>query len=94
LSNGDQYGVDYDACDDGDGYLLDGSFRLTVNKLNGDPRTNVFQLVYEIYIMELTITSGTDTYAASNIPLEWESLAFPKRILTASPGGLDLSTQA
>jgi hypothetical protein len=94
LSNGDQYGVNYDACDDGDGYILDGSFRLTVNKLQGDPRTDVFQLGYEIYIDELTITSDRDAYAASRILLEWDSLAFPKIVLTASPGELNLSTQA
>ena len=94
LSNGDQYGVNYDACDDGDGYILDGSFRLTVNKLQGDPRTDVFQLGYVIYIDELTITSDRDAYAAARILLEWNSLAFPKIVLTASPGELDLSTPA
>jgi len=100
LSAGDVFDLVFDTCDDGDGYTLDGSFSLIVQYLVGDPRTDVFQLGYEVQDMALTVASGMDNYAASvsgGFVLDWYSVAFPEIVLTTSLGYLDtlqLSSQA
>ena len=97
LSEGDVFYLMYHSCDDGDGYILDGKFTLLVNVLEGDPRTDVFRLAYEVFDMALTVTSGMDTYVASASQplflLGWDSLPFPEIILVASTRGLVLSSQ-
>jgi len=86
----------FDACDDGEGYTLDGSFSLSVRGLDGDPRTDVFRLRYELRDMALTVTSGVDNDIALSAPyhfyLDWDSIDFPVVVLTASPN-LKLGSQ-
>ena len=97
LSERDVFDLVFDACDDGDGYTIDGSFLLFVRELDGDPRTDVFRLSYALRDMDLTVASGVDSYAASaefNFLLAWDSLAFPVIVLTPTPGGLQRSSQA
>jgi hypothetical protein len=97
LSEGDVFVLVFDACDDGHGYTLDGSFSLAVHVLDGDPRPDVFRLGYELRDMALTVTSGVDNHVALSAPylffLDWDSLEFPVVVLTASPN-LVLSSQA
>jgi hypothetical protein len=97
LSEGDVFELMFNSCDDGDGYILDGKFTLLVNVLDGDPRTDVSRLAYEVFAMALTVTSGIDTYVASASQplflLGWDSLPFPEIMLIASTRGLILSSQ-
>ena len=97
LSEGDVFDLMFHSCDDGDGYILDGKYTLLVNFLEGDPRTDVFRLGYEVFDMALTVTSGRDTYVASALQplflLGWDSFAFPEIRLSASPRGLLINTQ-
>lgn len=95
LSVGDVFGLVYDACDDGDGYIIDGESGLKVWELEGDPRTDVFRLKYILLGMDLTIDSGMDAYTASSgtFFLEWDSLSFPEIVLTPEPDNSQLSSQ-
>jgi hypothetical protein len=94
LAERDVFDLVFDACDDGDGYTLDGSFLLFVNELVGDPRTDVFRLRYFVRDMDLTVASGVDSYTAEkHFHIEWDSLAFPVIVLTNTPL-LTLSSQA
>jgi hypothetical protein len=93
---GDTFGFEFDSCDDGYGYTLDGSFTLIVSELDGDPQTDVFRIVYKLNGVSITVTSGIDTYVASDpqiFLIGWESFAFPVVVLTTSPGALDLTSQ-
>jgi len=96
MSVGDVFDLTFDACNDGDGYTIDGSFSLKVMELVGDPRTDVFRLRYMLD-MSLTVASGVDSYAASGggFSLAWDSLAFPVIVLTPASGSpLQLSDEA
>ena len=85
LSALDKFDILLDACDDGDGYILDGSISLEVLSLDGDPRTDVFALQYGLHNMALTIASGTDSYAVSvgilSFTLGFSSTTFPVIVL-------------
>jgi hypothetical protein len=98
LSPGDKFDLVFGACDDGDGYALDGHFSLMVRTVDGDPRTDVFRLIYEVLpLMTLTVASGVENYTArGSFWLHWDSLAFPEIVLTSTPDfkGLNLSSQA
>ena len=88
LSAGDQFDLVFDACDDGDGYTLDGRLaQVLVRELEGDPRTDVFRIRYEFLAL---FTAGTYSYFTSSSQtgfiLDWDSLAFPVIVLTATPG--------
>jgi hypothetical protein len=94
LSVGDVFHLMFEVCDNGDGYNFNGSFLLHVRELNGDPRTDVFRLVYALQDITLTVASGIDSYVASNnVVLGWDSLAFPEVVLAASTATLQLSSQ-
>jgi len=60
-----------------------------VRGLEGDPRTDVFRLRYELRDMALTVTSGVDNDVALSAPylfyLDWDSIDFPVVVLTAWP---------
>jgi len=99
LSGGDTFYLTFDNCDDGEGYTIDGTFRLSVAGLVGDPGTEVFRLRYKLHEnMTLTITSGMNTLVASvkitDIQLDWNSLSFPVVVLTTLPQSLELASQA
>jgi hypothetical protein len=97
LSAGDNYIILFAACDDGDGYTIDGSFSLEVLSQDGDPRTDVFALQYGLQGMALTIASGTDSYAASvgtsSFTLGFSSVTFPVIVLEHGLAPLQLATQ-
>jgi hypothetical protein len=94
LSVGDVFYIMFDVCDDGDAASFNGSFYLHVRELNGDPRTDVFRLVYALQDMTLTVASGIDSYVVSNnVVLGWDSLAFPEVVLAASTALSQLSSQ-
>jgi hypothetical protein len=82
LAERDVFDLVFDACDDGDGYTLGGSFSLLLSQLEGDPRTDVFRLSYYLQNMDLTVASGVDSYTAEkNFSIEWDSFAFPVIVL-------------
>ncbi|KPK48849.1 MAG: hypothetical protein AMS22_14645 [Thiotrichales bacterium SG8_50] len=91
-----KYDLVFDACDDGDGYNIDGAFSIIVDEVNGDPRTDVFRLLYSVSYMDLTVASGVETYTAEDdvFIIEWDSLAFPVIALSNMPVYLRLSSQA
>ncbi len=98
LSVGDQFDLVFDACDDGDGYTLDGRFnQVLVIELKGDPRTDVFRIRYKfLAITPLRVAAGAYSYFTSSsrwgFVLDWDSLAFPMIVLTATPGQLILNS--
>jgi hypothetical protein len=97
LSDGAVLDLVFETCDDDYGYTLDGSFTLFVRGLDGDTRSDVFQLKYELQNVSLTVTSGVDNYVTLSAPyllyLDWNSLDFPVVVLTAWPN-LGLASQA
>ena len=100
LSVGDQFDLEFDSCDDGDGYTLDGKFyQVLVRELEGDPRTDVFRIRYEfLAILPLRVTAGAYSYFTSSsrrgFALDWDSLAFPIIVLTATPSPLIINSYA
>ena len=97
VADGDIFDLVFDSCDDGDGYTLDGSFMVEVRELEGDLRTDVFRLGYWLRDMNLTVTSGMNSYVASvlsSTSIYWDSLAFPVVVLTAQSANQFLSSQA
>ena len=94
LSVGDVFHLMFEVCDNGDSYSFNGSYYLHVRELNGDPRTDVFRLVYALQDMTLTVSSGIGSYVASNnAVLGWDSIAFPEVVLGVSTATLQLSSQ-
>ena len=104
-SERDGFVLVFDTCDDGDGYTLDGSFWLIVYSLDGDPRTDVFSLLYAVKDMTLTVASGMEKYtaSASALGLGWNSVGFPEIelsidsdpfLIISSQSLLQLSSQA
>jgi hypothetical protein len=97
LSALDKFDILLNACDDGDGYTIDGNISLEVLSLDGDPRTDVFALQYGLHNMALTIASGTDSYAASvgtsSFSLGFSSVTFPVIVLEHGLDPLQLATQ-
>jgi hypothetical protein len=97
VADGDIFDLVFDSCDDGDGYTLDGGFMVEVRELEGDLRTDVFRLRYSLRDMNLTVTSGMNSYVASvlsSTSIYWDSLAFPVVVLTAQSANQFLSSQA
>lgn len=98
LAANDVFDLVFDACDDGDGYNIDGAFSLVVDEVSGDLRTDVFRLVYSVSHVDLTIVSGVETYTAetgnAGFTIEWHSLAFPVIALSNRPFYLRVSSQA
>jgi len=98
LAAQDVFDLVFDACDDGDGYNIDGAFSLFVDEVTGDPRTDVFRLLYSVSNVDLTIASGVETYTVGTgsigITIGWDSLAFPVIALSNSPFYLAISSQA
>jgi hypothetical protein len=96
LSEQDAFDLVFNACDDGDGYALDGSFSAIVDQLVGDSRTDVFNLVYELSSVTVAVTFDDDTHTTSNglrIRLTWDSIEFPVTVLSLDPYELQLTSQ-
>ena len=95
LSEKDIFDLEFDACDDGDGYIIDGRFTLWVSELEGDPRTDVFRLRYVMWNLDVMIAAGVHSYsAAEGLTLIWNSLAFPEIVLNPTSYPVQLSSQA
>ena len=85
LSPGDGFHFAFERCDDGNGYTISGSFWLYLRELDGDPRTDVFQLVYALTDMMLSVSTGSVTEnirATNSVVLRWDSRAYPEVVLT------------
>mgnify|MGYP001822273704 FL=1 len=96
LSEKDAFDLVFNACDDGDGYALDGSFSLIMDQLLGDPRTDVFNLSYELRFVTVAVTFDEDTRTASLgslFRLTWDSTEFPVTVLSLTPYVLELTSQ-
>ena len=97
IAVGDVFDLVFDACNDGNGYSIDGRFSLKVMELMGDPRTDVFRLRYVLLDMSLTVASSAGSYTASDTEFQliWDSLAFPVIVLrSVSLTALQLSDEA
>jgi len=89
-----KFDLAFNACDDGDGYTLNGSLSVTQRPVDGDPHTDVFQLGYEVSAISFTVTSDVESYTVPSVVLElrWDSVSFPEVALTAS-GALSGNSQ-
>ena len=93
----DTFDLVFNACNDGDGFVLDGRFALLFSELEGDVRTDVFRLRYTLREMTLEVLAGRIRHTVSTNPgfmLGWDSLAFPVAGLTAGTGLLMLASPA
>ena len=95
LSPGDGFRFAFESCDDGYGYTINGNFWLYVRELDGDPRTDVFQLVYALTDMTLSVSVGSVTEniaVTNNVVLRWDSRAYPEVVLTVLTATWQLSS--
>lgn len=86
LTVGDTITANFDNCDDGDGFVIDGRLALTVADVDGDVFTDVFLLTLDMVLTDLTVTAEDETVAADgDLAYTFDTLAFPT-ILTALSG--------
>lgn len=67
LSAGDRISADFDACDDAEGAILDGSLRIDVTAFSGDILSEQFLLGASITITDLTVTEGSESTTGSGV---------------------------
>ena len=93
LTVGDQIAAEFDQCDEGDGYILDGQMNLTVNAVEGDIMTDVFLLGLDVTMTSLSITEGTETVVVdASITLTLDTLDFPVIVQTVAGSELNLAS--
>jgi hypothetical protein len=86
LSEGDTISADFDNCDDGDGFVIDGGLALTVAAIDGDVFSDVFLLTLDMVLNDLTVTSeGESVSGDGDLAYTLDTLDFPA-ILTALSG--------
>jgi len=97
LSVEDAFDLTFTDCDDGDGYSIDGSFSLIVVQLNGDLRTDVFKIDYDLQSVDVEINFDDDTKIvsrdSSRMELIWDSIEFPVTVFSARPYVLHLTSE-
>jgi len=95
LSPGDGFHFTFENCDDGDGYTISGSFWLYIRGRDGDLLTDVFQLVYALTDMTLSVSVGSvmeNIRVTNNVVLRWDSRAYPEVVLTVLTATWQLSS--
>lgn len=60
LSAGDTITVEYDACDDGVGEVLDGRLDLEINSVSGDVATGLYELTMTILLTDFQSATASD----------------------------------
>lgn len=61
LTPGDSFRVEYSACDDGTGEILDGRIDMVVgNPFNGDIISGAYEMIMDMTITNFQVTAGTD----------------------------------
>jgi hypothetical protein len=60
LSPGDFFEIDYDACDDGLGDVIDGVMRLSINSFSGDFLGELFEMNVTLTLNTFQVTTGQD----------------------------------
>lgn len=95
LTVGDQITADFDSCDQGNGYVLDGLMALTIAAIDGDIITDVFLVGLDMTMTAMTITEGTDTVTIdANMTLTVDALGFPVIVQTLEGAELRLATES
>lgn len=93
LTVGDQITADFDNCDEGDGYVLDGQMNLTVAAIQGDIMTDVFLLGLDLAMIDMAITEGAETVVVdASITLTLDTLGFPVIVETLEGSELSLAS--
>lgn len=78
LTVGDQITADFDYCDEGDGYVLDGLMVLTVAAIDGDIFTDVFLLGLDMTLTDMSVIEGEETVVINaDMTLTLDTLDFP-----------------
>ena len=86
ITEGDTITGDFDNCDDGDGFLIDGVLALTVAGVEGDIFSDVFRLTLDMVLTNLTVTSDGESIAGDgDLDYTLDTLNFPA-IMTALSG--------
>jgi hypothetical protein len=86
LTVGDTITANFDNCDDGDGFLIDGRLALTIADVEGDVFTDVFLLALDMDMTSLSVTAEGETVAADgDLAYTLDTLEYPT-ILTALSG--------
>jgi len=90
---GDRIVAVFTDCDDGLGYVLNGTMDITIAALQGDMNTNVFLLGLDVVLTNLEVSYGTEVVTANgSTTITLDSLDFP--ILTLSIAGTRLQLGA
>jgi hypothetical protein len=80
LTVGDRIEAVFDACDDGDGYVISGTIGLEISALQGDLLTDVFLLGLAVTLGDVVVVEGEGTDALTadgDFTLTFDSLDFP-----------------
>ena len=80
---GDQINAVFVNCDDGDGYVINGTVEMTVAAVQGDPGTGVFLIGLDVIMTGIEITEGDETVAIDgDFTLTLDTLEAPTIIQT------------
>ena len=93
LTIGDRVVAVFTSCDDGDGYVTNGTVDLTIADVQGDIFTDVFLVEMDITLVDLSIMEETDTVTADgDVTLTIDSLDFPVVVLSIAGSELALGS--
>lgn len=78
ISVGDRLTIDFAACDDGDGAILDGQLQLVIRGLQGNPFSDIFLLRADVTLNSFAVTEGGETVSADgNSELTLDTTDYP-----------------
>ena len=89
ISSGDEFGFEFDTCDNGTGAVLHGGLVITVTGFEGDPTGETFLLGMRMELSAFQVTQGGDvTGATGTISFEIDSTMPPITTITVSTTAL------
>ena len=85
LTEGDTVTADFENCDDGDGFVIDGRLALTVAAIQGDVFSDVFLITLNMVLTDLTVTSGGESSSGDGrLTYTLDTLAYPASLTRLS----------
>jgi len=89
ISSGDEFGFEFDTCDNGTGTVLHGGLVITVTGFEGDPTSETFLLGMSMELSAFQVTQdGNVTGATGTISFEIDSTMPPVTTITVSTTAL------
>jgi len=90
----DRYGLEFMACNDGDGTVVNGSMIITITALDGDFSTDEFLLGMSLELSAFQVTQAGQTTGASGlVSVEIDKMTPPLTTITVSTSALATSSQ-